>query len=56
MWKYARELKRVSEDPNIGHEHKPNSRAYLMGAEVRINEYGFRDDSFLAKKPEARSG
>ena len=53
MWKYARELKRVSEDPNIGHEHQPNSRAYLMGAEVRINEYGFRDDSFLAKKQEA---
>lgn len=43
MWRYARELKRVSENPRIGHEHRPNARARLMGVEVVTNSDGLRD-------------
>ena len=43
MWKYARDIKRVATNPLIGHEHRPNSRAHLMGVEVAINSRGLRD-------------
>lgn len=46
MWKYANELKRVSDDPRIGHEHRPNSTAYLMGADVSISSLGLRSPEF----------
>ena len=38
MWKYARDIKRISADPLIGHEHTPGSHSFLMG-----NRY---DDQF----------
>lgn len=44
MWRYAVELKRVAEDPAIGHEHVPNAAAHLMGVDVEINSQGLRDD------------
>lgn len=43
MWKYARDVKVVSSDPLIGHEHGPNRKALLMGAEVETNSKGQRD-------------
>jgi len=43
MWKYARDIKRVAAVPLIGHDHRPNSRAHLMGVEVSINSRGLRD-------------
>ena len=43
MWKYARDVKVVSPDPLIGHEHGPNRKARLMGAEVETNSKGQRD-------------
>ena len=43
MWKYARDIKRVAADPLIGHEHRPNTRARLMGVDVAINSRGLRD-------------
>src|SRR5690349_11163568 len=43
MWKYARDIKRVAAVPLIGHDHRPNSRAHLMGVEVAINSRGLRD-------------
>jgi lysophospholipase L1-like esterase len=46
MWKYARDLKRVSPDPAIGHEHRPGAAAGLMGVEVRINSQGLRDREY----------
>ena len=42
MWKYGRDVKRVSQDPLIGHEHRPNRDAVLMGVDVRTNSDGFR--------------
>jgi lysophospholipase L1-like esterase len=43
MWKYARELKQVATNPLIGHQHRPNSSAHLMGVDVSINSKGLRD-------------
>lgn len=43
MWKYAVSLKEVAPDPAIGHQHRPNSQAKLMGVDVSINALGMRD-------------
>jgi lysophospholipase L1-like esterase len=43
MWKYARDVKRVASDPDVGHEHRPGARAHLMGVDVVINEQKLRD-------------
>src|SRR5438552_3128600 len=43
MWKYARDLKQIAKNPLIGHEHRPNSEARLMGVDVKINSKGLRD-------------
>jgi hypothetical protein len=43
MWKYARDLKEVATNPLIGHEHRPNSEARLMGVDVDINSKGLRE-------------
>jgi lysophospholipase L1-like esterase len=42
MWRYAKELKRPSEDPLMGHEHVPNDSAILQSVEIRTNNYGLR--------------
>lgn len=42
MWKYANTLKRPSDDPLLGHEHRPNASAHLQNVDIRINEYGLR--------------
>jgi lysophospholipase L1-like esterase len=55
MWKYARELKRISGDPRIGHEHRPGARAHLMGVDVAINSVKLRDvERSYAGRAEAR--
>lgn len=46
MWKYARDVKEVAADPLVGHEHRPNSHAHLMGVDVDINSKGLRDREF----------
>ena len=43
MWKYARDVKVISDDPLIGHAHRPNSGERLMGVDVKINSNGLRD-------------
>ena len=50
MWKYAVELKRVSGNPEVGHEHVPGSHAHLMDADVSINALGLRNRE-IAEKP-----
>ncbi len=40
MWKYARLVK--MRDPEIGHRHRRNSSAGLMGVPVRTNDFGLR--------------
>lgn len=51
MWKYAVGLKRISADPEIGHEHLPGSHANLMGHEAAINSQGLRDREIALAKP-----
>ncbi len=42
MWRYARELKTVSPNPDIGHVHKPGSKATLQNVDFSINSLGMR--------------
>jgi hypothetical protein len=52
MWKYARDIKRISQDPLIGHEHTPNTEAFLMGVDIKINSQGQRDQEIpLGRTP-----
>lgn len=52
MWKYARDVKVVSPNPSIGHEHGPNRKAHLMGVDVETSPQGLRDREFaLDPKP-----
>ena len=46
MWKYARDVKQISADPLIAHEHAPDRRARLMGVDFRTNSKGLRDREF----------
>lgn len=43
MWRYARDMKRVSPIPGVGHEHRPNVEGVYMGVPVRTNSMGLRD-------------
>jgi lysophospholipase L1-like esterase len=51
MWKYAKRAKIVSENPEIGHEHRPNVETHLMGVDFRVNSMGLRDREFAIPKP-----
>lgn len=51
MWKYAAQLKRPVEDPQLNFAHVPNGSSFLMGAQVNINSYGHRDSEYSQAKP-----
>jgi hypothetical protein len=55
MWRYAREVKRRSDSPAIGHEHRAHARARLMGVEVATNSQGLRDREFEPLPPPGRT-
>src|ERR1700722_5988393 len=40
MWRYAKELKVSSPDPDLGLEHVKNASARLQSVEIRLNEWG----------------
>ncbi len=46
MWKYARDVKQISADPLIAHQHAPDRRAQLMGVDFQTNSKGLRDREF----------
>lgn len=50
MSRYAGSLKIQSNNPMIGHEHRPNSTLHVMDVDVRINSDGFRDDDYLLER------
>lgn len=50
MTKYAMSVKTDSANPLIGHVHKPNTSARLMGVDVRINSDGFRDKEYSVSR------
>ena len=53
MWKYARDVKQISADPLLGHEHAPNRRAVLMGVDFQTNSKKLRDWEYsYERRPE----
>jgi len=54
MTRYAMGIKERAGDPRIGHVHRPNSEATLMGVPVRINGDGFRDRDYPVERTGAR--
>lgn len=42
MWRYARELKTPSPQPELGHDHIKNGSAILQSVEVRTNDWKLR--------------
>jgi len=52
MSRYALALKMDSPNPRIGHHHRPNAEARLMGVTIRTNADGFRDDEVPLAKGE----
>jgi lysophospholipase L1-like esterase len=42
MWRYAQELKVLSSNPHLGHEHLPNKEAVLQSVVIRTNNWGLR--------------
>lgn len=55
MWRYARDLKRVSDIEGMGHEHVPNREGIYMGVPVSINAQGWRDRDVKAEKPPGKT-
>jgi lysophospholipase L1-like esterase len=49
MWKYAREVKVRDPQPDLGHRHRPNANAQLMGVEVQTNSRGLRGPEIAEK-------
>jgi lysophospholipase L1-like esterase len=52
MSRYAVDVKEKSDNPKIGHVHKPNASAYLMGVDFETNSDGFRDDEYAVERNE----
>ena len=52
MMKYARYMKVISGNKEVGIEHKKNVEKKLMGAQVKLNSNGFRilNNSYEKKK------
>ena len=42
MWRYARELKVLSDNSTLGHEHIRNTSAILQSVNIRTNESALR--------------
>ncbi|MEQ9619024.1 MAG: GDSL-type esterase/lipase family protein [Deltaproteobacteria bacterium] len=53
MTRYAMNVKEDSENPKIGHVHKPGSEIELMGVNVSINSDGLRDREYLKERRDA---
>ena len=51
MWKYAKFLKMAAPDPEMSHQHRPNTHAFLLGVDCKINSLGLRDYEITTNKP-----
>ncbi len=51
MWKYATRVKERDHRPDIGHRHRPNAHAQLMGEDVQTDSHGFRSPAILDQAP-----
>tara|TARA_B100000767_G_scaffold177075_1_gene165444 strand:- start:744 stop:1679 length:936 start_codon:yes stop_codon:yes gene_type:complete len=50
MLKYAKKLKITSKNSNLSHEHIPNTEAKLMGANIKLNSLGHRNEEISKNK------
>ncbi|MCA6111268.1 SGNH/GDSL hydrolase family protein [Bradyrhizobium cenepequi] len=50
MWRYAKDLKRASDIPGVGHEHIPGKNGVYMGVPITINSAGWRDREHSVQK------
>jgi lysophospholipase L1-like esterase len=51
MWRYAKDLKRESPLPGVGHEHIPNGDGVYMAVEIKTNAHKLRDFDYDFAKP-----
>lgn len=49
MWRYARELKTPSPQPELGHDHIRNGSAILQSVEIRTNDWKLRGGPVLPR-------
>ena len=54
MWKYAKSLKRPSQNAVLGHEHIPNKTATLQSVDITLNSHGMRGDEISESKSHHR--
>lgn len=54
MWRYAKELKIRSPNPNLDFDHLKSKTAFLQNVEIRLNEYGLRGGSLASVPTGAR--
>lgn len=50
MWRYARELKQLSLNKSMSHEHRPGKEGNFYGVNIKINSQGWRDFEFNKEK------
>ena len=54
MWRYSRELKHVSQDPILGHEHNKNDTAVLQSVTIRTDDRGLRGAAVGSRQDNTR--
>lgn len=54
MWRYARELKALSPDPKLGHDHIKDASALLQSVVIRTNDWKLRGGSVLPRDKVSR--
>ena len=54
MWRYSKELKHISKNPILGHDHIPSSSAELQSVHIRINAEGLRGAEISTSQPDRR--
>ena len=50
MWKYSKDIKTLSNIPNVSHVHVPNKHEILYHVDLSTNSLGFRDYEYLINK------
>ena len=55
MWRYANDLKIISDDPDLGHIHKSGKTANLQGVEISINKFGMRGPEIQLPNPNKKT-
>ena len=54
MWRYAKYIKMRSDDPMMGHEHRPNQKGVFQSVEIRTNNFGLRGPDIVMNSSKKR--